>query len=438
MTVAYLLPNRKHILPDTAPDEQEIRKFLLDLFNKAIAAADPANCVPQHLPKPPTGDTLLIATGKAAASMAQAAERAWPKNTNLSGVALTRYGHTTPCECIDVIEASHPVPDDRGHKAAKDLLMKANQLGENDLLLFLVSGGGSSLLTLPAEGITLDDKKAINHALLMSGAPIGEMNCVRKHLSAIKGGRLAEAAYPAKVVTLAISDVPGDNPSTIASGPTVADPTTISDMVEIVQKKYALAPPSCDIKSILKQASETLKEGDRALMNNRFTLIATPSTMMQAVATHVRAAGHKIIDLGANIEGEARQVAVDHASLASRSDGPVLILSGGETTVTVNQETKPGKGGRNAEYLLALAISLDGAANIHAIAADTDGIDGSEDNAGAIITPDTLSRAKAIGLDPQSMLDNHDAYSFFEALGDLVITGPTLTNVNDFRAIWMS
>lgn len=419
---------------DLPRDEQEIRRFLRDLLDKAVAAADPANCVPQYLPEPPKGRTLLIAAGKAAAAMACAAEKAWPDDVPLSGVALTRYGHGMECPRIEVIEASHPVPDDRGHEAAKRLLAEAGQLNEDDLLLFLVSGGGSALLALPADGISLVEKKAVNQALLMSGAPIGEMNCVRKHLSAIKGGRLAAAAHPAQVVTLAISDVPGDDPSTIGSGPTVPDPTTLADARDIIAK-YRIELPDSDIESVFAKATETCKPGDSTFVRTRFICVATPSTSLNSVFTDTNGVSHETTSLGADVEGEARTVAAEHAQLALTTNGPAIILSGGETTVTVAPGTRPGRGGRNAEYLLALAIAFDGADGIYSLAADTDGIDGSEDNAGAIITPDTLARARSLGLDPQTMLDNHDAYSFFAALGDLVITGPTLTNVNDFRAI---
>lgn len=419
-------------------NEQEIRAFLLDLFQRAVDAAAPEHCVAQHLPSPPAGRTLLIAAGKAAASMAYAAEQAWPDDALLSGIALTRYGHGKTCERIEVIEASHPVPDNRGHEAAQRLLTQVEELGADDLLLFLVSGGGSSLLALPAPGISLEEKKAVNQALLMSGAPIGEMNCVRKHLSSIKGGRLAKAAQPAQVVTLAISDVPGDDPSTIASGPTVPDPTTLDDMHGIAAK-YQLILPNSDIKNVLKKATETPKSSDSAFASTSFACVATPSTSLDHVLAYAKTAlAGAVLSLGADVEGEASLVAKEHAKLALEADEPTLILSGGETTVTVATGSSPGKGGRNCEYLLALAIALDGAAGIYALAADTDGIDGSEDNAGAIIAPDTLQRAKALGLDAEAMLARHDAYSFFEALGDLIITGPTLTNVNDFRAIWIS
>ena len=413
-----------------------IPTYLRSLLTHAIAAADPAHCLAQHLPKPPKGRTLLIAAGKAAASMARATELAWPEDAQLSGVALTRYEHGMACDRIDVIEAAHPVPDNRGHEAAQRLIREVNELDQDDLLLCLISGGGSALLALPAPDISLDDKKAINRALLMSGAPIGEMNTVRKHLSAIKGGRLAEAAAPAKVVTLAISDVPFDDPSTIASGPTVPDPTSVADAQRLLES-YNIDQPASVSAHLKGGNAETPKPGDSTFDSTEFIMISRPADMLEAVVQSCREEGRDVVSLGADIEGEARLVAFEHAALALASSGQ-LILSGGETTVTVDQNQASGRGGRNCEYLLALAIALDGAPGIHALAADTDGIDGSEDNAGALITPDTLNRAKAAGLDPQAMLDGHDAYTFFERLGDLIITGPTRTNVNDFRAIWVS
>lgn len=418
-----------------SPIDREISSYLKTLFTRAVEAADPAHCLAQHLPVPPHGRTLLVAAGKAAASMARATELAWPDHAPLSGIALTRYGHGMACDRIDVIEAAHPVPDNRGFEAAQKLIGQVQELGPDDLLLCLISGGGSALLSLPAAGISLDDKKAINRALLMSGAPIGEMNTVRKHLSAIKGGRLAEAAAPAKVVTLAISDVPFDDPSTIASGPTVPDPTSIAD-AEALLIRYQIEPSEAIRTHLNEGNAETPKPGDPAFDHTDFVMISRPADMLENVVQSCRDDGHNVTPLGADIEGEAREVAASHAALALSAKHQ-LILSGGETTVTVNQNQTCGRGGRNCEYLLALAIALDGAAGVYALAADTDGIDGSEDNAGAQIAPDTLARAKAAGLDPQTMLDGHDAYTFFETLDDLIITGPTRTNVNDFRAIWI-
>jgi glycerate 2-kinase len=422
-------------LPVT-PNDRKNFDYLNQLFERAVAAADPAECLAKHLPAPPTGRTLLVAAGKAAASMARATELAWPESTPLSGTALTRYGHGLECQRIEVIEAAHPVPDNRGNETAIQLMSQVHDLTEDDLLLCLISGGGSALLTLPADGISLDDKKEVNRALLMSGAPIGEMNTVRKHLSAIKGGRLAEAAAPARVVTLAISDVPYDDPSTIASGPTVADPTTVDQALALLER-YAIDAPGSVIDYLQNGPAETPKPGDVVFENTTFSMIARPADMLDAVVRSCRAEGHCVLDLGADIEGEARDVAGDHAKLATGSQG-TIILSGGETTVTVDKCGASGRGGRNCEYLLALAIALNGADGIYALAADTDGIDGSEDNAGALIGPDTLTRAITAGLDPRAMLDGHDAYTFFETLGDLIVTGPTRTNVNDFRAIWVA
>ncbi len=416
-------------------EPSKIRQELNDLFTAAVASADPMNCLATHLPQPPKGRTLVVAAGKAAASMARAVELAWPTNEPLSGVALTRYGHGQHCEIVEVIEAAHPVPDNRGYEVAQRLLVDVSNLTNDDLLLCLISGGGSALLALPADGISLAEKREINKALLMSGAPIGEMNTVRKHLSAIKGGRLAQAAHPAKVVTLAISDVPFDAPSTIASGPTVPDPTTTRDAVDLLNR-YSIKAPASVQAHLSSATAETPKSENKVFDGFDFRMITKPSDMINTMVANCRNRGYAVNSLGADIEGESRVVAAEHAELALNS-APGLILSGGETTVTVSAETATGKGGRNCEYLLALAIALNSAPNIYALAADTDGIDGSEDNAGAIITPDTLARAKSRGINPKEMLDNHDAYTFFNILGDLIITGPTRTNVNDFRVIWV-
>ena len=398
---------------------------LLELFRRAVGAADPAICVPRHLPEPPAGRTLVLAAGKAAASMAAAVERRWPAHAPLRGLAVTRDGHGVPCERIEVIEAAHPVPDARGRDAAARALQLASDLRADDLLLFLVSGGGSSLLVQPAPGVDLAEKQRINRALLRSGAPIGAINVVRRHLSAIKGGWLAAAAHPARVVTLGISDVPGDDPITIASGPTVADPTSVDD-ARAVLARY-------DIRTVAP-LSETPKPGEAAFERATFTMVATPRTMLDAVIENVRDV--KVMDLGADVEGEAREVAANHADLAreaAKTGEPTLILSGGETTVTVTGES--GRGGRNCEYLLSLAVALDGHPDVRALAADTDGIDGSEDNAGAVCGPDTLARARELGLDAREHLARHDSHAFFQRLDSLIVTGPTRTNVNDFRAI---
>jgi glycerate 2-kinase len=409
---------------------------LRHMFDAAVKAADPAHCLAAHLPEPPAGRTLVIGAGKAGASMARALEQAW--SAPIDGLIVTRYGHRVPCDRIEVVEAAHPVPDEKGLDAARRMLEAVKGLGPDDLVICLISGGGSALLTLPGEGISLADKQAVNRALLKSGANITEMNTVRKHLSAIKGGRLAAAAHPARVLTLAISDVPGDDPATVASGPTVPDTTTVAD-ARAVLEKYCIEVPSAVAAFLATPEAETPKPGDPRLATAEFRFIATPMASLEAAADVCRDAGLEPQILGDDLEGEARELARDHAELARSiaqnlkpGDKPVALISGGETTVTVRGG---GRGGRNAEYLLALTIALDGSPGIHAIACDTDGIDGSEDNAGAITMPDTLARAAATGLDAAARLADNDGYTFFKKLDDLVMTGPTLTNVNDFRAI---
>ncbi len=412
------------------------RALLRAMFDAAIGAAAPTLCVPMNLPAPPKGRTIVVGAGKAAASMAAAVEAHW--RGPLEGLVVTRYGHGMPTSRIKVVEASHPVPDAAGPAAAKAILDSVRGLGPDDLVLALISGGGSALLALPDGDITLADKQAINRALLRSGAHIGEMNCVRKHLSAIKGGRLAAAAAPARVVSLIISDVPGDDLSVIASGPTVADQTTQADALAVL-KKYSIEASPAVMRQLNDPARETPKPGNPALANVSNILIATPQMSLEAAAKVAREAGFAPLILGNAIEGEARECAIVHAGIALQAAGygqpvapPCAIISGGETTVTVRGK---GRGGRNAEFLLGLAIALDGRAGISALAGDTDGIDGSEDNAGAIITPDSLARAASLGLNAPAHLANNDAYSVFSQLGDLVVTGPTLTNVNDFRVI---
>jgi glycerate 2-kinase len=399
------------------------------LCDAAIAAAQPSLCLPAHLPAPPKGRTIVVGAGKASAAMAAAVEANW--QGPLQGLVLTRYGHGCPCEHIKIVEAAHPVPDRAGFEAAARIHDMVQNLTSDDLVLCLISGGGSALLTAPAAGISLSEKQAVNKTLLASGAPIGEMNCLRKHLSAIKAGRLAADAYPAKVVSLLISDVPGDDPSTVASGPTVADPTTRADALAILDKYNLDVAPS--VRAFLAtEAAETPKPGDARLATADTRMIATPRLSIDAAAKIAREHGYHVIDLGDDLEGEARDVGTAHAQIALQTTGPAIIVSGGETTVTLKGK---GRGGRNAEYALALAIGLQGAGNISGVAIDTDGIDGSEDNAGARVAPDVLARARDKGVDAQGMLDNNDAYGFFQATGDLVMTGPTLTNVNDFRAI---
>jgi glycerate 2-kinase len=412
------------------------RELLHRMFDAAINAAQPAHCVPPHLPATPRGRLLVIGAGKASAAMAKAVEDNWPGE--LSGLVVTRYGYGVPCHHIEIVEAAHPVPDAAGLAAARRTLDMVKGLGADDLVLCLISGGGSSLLALPIEGLTLEDKQAVNRALLKSGASISEMNCVRRHLSAIKGGRLAAACHPAKVVTLLISDVPGDNPMDVASGPTVPDPTTCADALAIIKRCGIEVPPT--VFEILESGrGETIKPGDPRLAGVETRMIATPQMALEAAAEVAREAGIPAAILGDSIEGEARDVGKVMAGIAlqvARRGQPFeascVLLSGGETTVTVRGH---GRGGRNVEFLLSLAVALDGRPGIHAIAGDTDGVDGMEDIAGAYLAPDSLARAWTKGIKPKDSLDRNDGHGFFEALGDSVVTGPTLTNVNDFRAI---
>jgi glycerate 2-kinase len=403
--------------------------FLKSLFAAAVAAADPARILPAHLPPRPKGRLVVLGAGKAAASMARAVERHY--GAPLEGLVVTRYGHAVACEFIEVVEAAHPTPDAAGLAAAQRILERARALGPDDLGLCLISGGGSSLLALPAPGLTLADKQAINAALLRSGAPISAMNAVRKHLSAIKGGRLAAAAFPARLLTLIISDVPGDDPAVVASGPTVADPTTFADALRIL-RDYGVSEPRAAIEHLQRAQEETPKPGDPRLGASEVRVVAAARLSLEAAAQAARAAGVTPIILGDAIEGEAREVAREQARLALQAQGPCVLLSGGETTVTVRGQ---GRGGRNSEYLLALALALEGAPGVFALAADTDGIDGVSDHAGALIAPDSLARARAAGFDPAQALADNSSGALFEALGDGVTTGPTLTNVNDFRAI---
>lgn len=412
------------------------REFLHGLFQAAVDAAQPALCLPGHLPAPPKGRTIVVGAGKASAAMARVVEENW--QGPLSGLVITRYGHAVPCDSIEIVEAAHPVPDAAGEAATRRILQSVQGLTPDDLVICLISGGGSALMTLPADGLTLDDKQAVNRALLRSGANITEMNCVRKHLSAVKGGRLAVAAAPAKVVTLSISDVPGDDPAVIGSGPTVPDSTTFGEARAILER-YGVDAPASVSAFLEREAEETPKPDDPRLAQCQTIMIATPQASLEAAADMARRAGITPVILGDAIEGEARDVGTVHAAIARQvarhgqpAKAPAVLLSGGETTVTMRGS---GRGGRNGEFSLALAVSLDGAENIHAIACDTDGIDGSEDNAGAFVAPDILRRAGEIGLNAKSQLADNNAYGFFEPLGDLVMSGPTLTNVNDFRAI---
>ncbi len=415
---------------------REYRPLLRAMFDAAIAAAQPAVCVPAHLPDAPKGRLLVIGAGKASAAMARAVEQHWPGP--LSGLVVTRYGHAVRCERIQIVEAAHPVPDAAGEQAARRLLDLVRGLGADDLVLCLVSGGGSSLLPLPLPGLTLADLQALNRALLASGAAITEMNCVRRHLSAIQGGRLAAACRPARVVNLLLSDVPGDDPIDIASGPTVPDPSTCADALAIL-RRYAIDLPPRALALLESGEGETLKPGDARLPAIETRFVATPQMALEAAAQVARDAGFRAHILGDAIEGESREVARAMAGIvrqvASRAqpfEPPCVLLSGGETTVTLKGQ---GRGGRNVEFLLALAVALQGEPGVHALAGDTDGVDGLEEIAGAVIAPDTLQRAWSLGLNPRERLDDNDGHGFFEALGDAVITGPTLTNVNDFRAI---
>jgi hydroxypyruvate reductase len=408
----------------------------MSLFDAAVAAADPALLVPAYLPDPPKGRTVVVGAGKAAAAMALAVETNWPGP--LEGLVVTRYGHAVPCDRIRVVEAGHPMPDDHGLRAAEEILALARGLGPDDLMICLISGGGSALLTLPDAAVGLEATRVVNSALLRCGAHIAEINCVRKHISRIKGGRLAAAAAPARVVTLVISDVPGDDPAVIASGPTVPDPTTAGEALSILAH-HGITEPASVIRHLKSKACETPKPGDPAFANTQLSLIATPRKALEAAARVAAAAGVKPLILGDALEGEAREIAKALAPMATSCarhgdpvDPPCVLLSGGELTVTV---TGDGRGGPNAEFALALARHLDGHPHVWALSCDTDGIDGSEDNAGALITPNTLARARRLGLRVDAHLEDNDAHGFFSSLGDLVVTGPTLTNVNDFRAI---
>ena len=435
-------------LLSTLPGPQhDPRGFLRGLYDVAVQRALPALTMAAHLPPPPDparGRTLVLGAGKAGGAMAAALDALWPQDAPLSGLVVTRYHHVPPAYQarpgrIEVVEAAHPVPDEAGRQAAARIAALTQGLTADDLVICLISGGGSALLAMPAAGIGFEDKQAINQALLKSGAAIDEMNCVRKHLSAIKGGRLGAMCAPARVVTLLISDVPGDAPEVIASGPTVPDASTCADALAIC-RRYRLDLPPAALAGLESGAFETPKPGDPAFAGHSVHLIATPQQSLEAAAAAARAAGVEAHILSDEIEGESREVGKVHAALARavarRSQPfarPCVILSGGETTVTV--KSKGGRGGRASEFLLGCAIALNGEPGVHVLAADTDGIDGIEDNAGALVTPGTLARAQALGMKAADFLDRNDAYNFFKPLGDLVVTGPTFTNVNDFRAM---
>jgi glycerate 2-kinase len=420
------------------------RGFLRALFDAAIAQAVPGAAIAAFLPPPPKGRTLVLGAGKAGGSMAAAVDAVWPKNSPMSGLVVTRYDYVPPAYKqhpgrIEVVEAAHPVPDEAGRRAARRIADLTQGLTKDDLVLCLMSGGASSLLAMPAVGITLEEKQAVNKALLKSGAAIDEMNCVRKHLSAIKGGRLAAMCAPAQVVTLLISDVPGDSPEVIGSGPTVPDSTTCADALRILAR-YGIEIPKAARFGLESGAFETPKPGDKLFEGHKVHMIATPHQSLEAAAALARSAGIGVHVLSDEIEGESRDVGKVHAAMARHIARrgqpfakPCVVISGGETTVTV--KSKGGRGGRATEFLLGCAIALQGEPGVHVLAGDTDGIDGVEDNAGAIVTPSTLARATAAGLKAQVFLDDNDAYNFFKPLGDLLTTGPTFTNVNDFRAL---
>ncbi len=415
----------------------EPQDLLSKMFQAAVNAAQPEHCIPPYLPEAPNGRTIVIGAGKASAAMAQALERHWDKGP-ISGVVVTRYGYGVPCDHIKILEASHPVPDQAGEDAAREILRTVSDLNEDDLVICLISGGGSSLLPLAAEGVTLADKQAINKALLKSGASIGEMNTLRRHLSAIKGGRLAAACAPARVLNLLISDVPGDKPMDIASGPTVADPTTCEQALEIIAR-YGIEIPAAARALLESGDGETIKPDDSRLAHVTTHLVATPQLALLAAARVAESCGVRPVLLGDSIEGEARDVGKVMAGIAlsvsqheQPAQAPCVLLSGGETTVTLRGQ---GRGGRNVEFLLSTAIALNGAPGIYGLAGDTDGVDGQEEIAGAFCSPDTLERAWQQGIRPRDSLDNNDGHGFFEALDDALVTGPTLTNVNDFRAI---
>jgi len=423
---------RDLIVADRADGSQ--RRLLRAMFDAAVSASLPETCVPPNLPDPPRGRTIIVGAGKAAAAMARAVEQHW--RGPVEGVVVTRYGHRVDCRCVTVLEAAHPVPDAAGLAAVERILEAVSDLTAEDLVLCLISGGGSALLPALPPGVALDDEQMLARALLSSGAPIADINCVRRHVSRIKGGRLAAAAAPARIVTLAISDVPGDDIAAIASGPTVPDPTTRQDALAIL-RRHRIEAPANILAWLESEASETPKPGDLPVPDYR--LIATPKLALEAAARVAREAGYTAVILGDAVQGEAREVGRMHAGLVHQvrchdepAAAPIVLLSGGETTVTVRGA---GRGGRNVEFLIGLLMGLGDAPGVSALAADTDGIDGTEENAGATIDTTTWARAHSGLVDPEACLARNDAYGFFEKLGDLVVTGPTLTNVNDFRAI---
>jgi len=426
------------------PTSTSPRALLRQMFDAAVAAAQPALCLGAHLPEPPKGRTVVIGAGKASAAMARAFEDLWTARHDrpLEGVVVTRYGYEVPCRHIQIVQAAHPVPDAPGLAATQRILHAVQGLTADDRVIALISGGGSSLLVAPGPGLTLADKQNVNKDLLASGATISEMNCVRRHLSAIKGGRLGAACAPAQLLTLLISDVPGDAPMDIASGPTVADATTCADALAIVAR-YQIDLPAAARALLESGTCETVKPGDARLARSSVRMVTAPQLALEAAAQVARSAGITPYILGDSLEGEARDVAKALAGITRQVvqrgqpfARPCVLLSGGETTVTLRNTS--GRGGRNVEFLLALACALADTPGVYALAGDTDGVDGIEEIAGAILTPDSLTRAWAQGMNPRQFLDRNDAHTFFQRLGDSVVTGPTLTNVNDFRAIWVS
>jgi hydroxypyruvate reductase len=419
-------------------DGRDVRKLLEGMFIAAVDAAQPSVRLPDCIPNPPKGRTIVIGAGKASAAMAQVLESHWPGP--VEGLVVTRYGQGVPCSTIEVVEASHPEPDANSVLAAQRILDLVAGLDADDLVICLISGGGSSLLTLPADGVSLEDKQLINRQLLAAGATISEINCVRRHLSQIKGGRLAAACHPARLCNLIISDVPADHLNDIASGPTVADHSSCEQAMEVLRRFEIEVPPH--VWRLLEDgANESIKPGSPLLPRTETTLVATPQQSLEAAAQYAASVGIPAYILGDSIEGEAREVGKVMAGIARHAwlrgqpfAAPCVLLSGGETTVTVRGQ---GRGGRNVEFLLSLGIELGGLGGVYAIACDTDGVDGREEIAGAVLTPDTLRRAHALGLDPRRSLSDNDAHGFFGALGDAVVTGPTQTNVNDFRAIFI-
>ncbi|TIL64610.1 glycerate kinase type-2 family protein [Mesorhizobium sp.] len=412
------------------------KSFLAAIFNAAVAAADPQRTIRDHLPAMPKGRTIVIGAGKGSAQMAAAFEKVW--DGPIEGLVVTRYGYGATCQRIEIIEAAHPVPDAAGLEASRRLLEKVQGLTADDLVVALISGGGSALLPAPAEGLTLADEIAVNEALLASGAPIAAMNTIRKHVSTIKGGRLAAAAYPAKLVSLVVSDIPGDNPALVASGPTVPDSGNRQEALASIAA-YGMKLPAAVMAHINSPAADAPRADDPRFSRNEVHLIASAGVSLEAAAAEARRHGVEAVILSDSIEGEAREVGGVHAAIAREVATrnrpfrkPVLVLSGGETTVTVRAK---GKGGRNSEFLLAFAIGISGIGGVHALAADTDGIDGSQDNAGAFADGSTVSRMRAAGVDAKAMLAGNNAWTAFKAAGDLFVPGPTGTNVNDLRAI---